>query len=81
MKLSHKEVELLLNTINPTVEYYRDINARTYGELVSLQDRLEQYINVRRIKSVSIDSNGHYMGDNLTPKQEQHNLNIDKQGE
>ena len=79
MKLSHKEVELLLNTINPTVEYYRDINARTYGELVSLQDRLEQYINVRRIKSVSIDSNGYYMGDNLTPKQEQHNQDIDAQ--
>lgn len=27
----------------------------------------------------SIDSNGYYMGDNLTPEQEQHNLNIDAQ--
>jgi hypothetical protein len=41
MKLSHKEVELLLNTINPTVEYYRDVNARMYGELLALQGRLE----------------------------------------
>ena len=29
--------------------------------------------------SVSIDSNGYYIGDNLTIQQELHNLNIDKQ--
>ena len=28
---------------------------------------------------VSIDSNGYYMGNNLTPKQEQHNQDIDAQ--
>ena len=27
----------------------------------------------------SIDSNGYYMGDDLTPEQEQHNLNLDAQ--
>jgi hypothetical protein len=46
MKLSHKEVELLLKYINPTVEYYwanvnKDVNARTYGELLTLNKRLE----------------------------------------
>jgi hypothetical protein len=30
-------------------------------------------------KDTSIDSNGYYMGDDLTPEQEQHNLDLDKQ--
>ena len=30
-------------------------------------------------KDYSIDSNGYYMGDNLTPEQEIHNLNLDNQ--
>lgn len=30
-------------------------------------------------KEVSIDSNGYYIGDDLTPEQEQHNLNLDEQ--
>jgi hypothetical protein len=33
----------------------------------------------RELEEVSIDSNGYYMGDNLTPKQEQHNQDIDTQ--
>ena len=37
------------------------------------------YVYLDEDEEVSTDSNGYYMGDNLTPKQEQHNLNIDKQ--
>lgn len=43
---------------------------------------MESYINLLESdmeKEVSIDSNGYYIGDDLTPEQEQHNLNLDEQ--
>jgi hypothetical protein len=51
MKLSHEEVEVLVKTINPTVEYYydslrtdpNDETARRYKVLFILQARLEEY--------------------------------------
>jgi len=43
MKLSHEEVLLLVNTINPSVEYYRDVNEKRFNALLALQARLEEY--------------------------------------
>lgn len=43
MKLSHEEVLLLVNTINPTVEYYREVNENRFKALSALQARLEEY--------------------------------------
>ena len=43
MKLSNDEVLILVQTINPSVEYYRDVNERMFNALSNLQDRLEQY--------------------------------------
>jgi hypothetical protein len=43
MKLSHEEVLLLVNTINPTVEYYREVNENRFNALSALQARLEEY--------------------------------------
>lgn len=43
MKLSHDEVLLLVNTINPTVEYYREVNENRFIALSALQARLEEY--------------------------------------
>jgi hypothetical protein len=45
MKLSHDEVLLLVNTINPTVEYYREVNENRFNALSALQARLEEYHN------------------------------------
>ena len=43
MKLSNEEVLLLVNTINPTVEYYREVNENRFNALSALQARLEEY--------------------------------------
>jgi len=51
------------------------------GENIIALNRWDAPDYVYLDEEVSIDSNGYYMGDNLTPKQEQHNQDIDKQGE
>ena len=47
MKLSHSQVLLLINTINPTVEYYGelkdDVSMDRYIELLKLQEQLEKF--------------------------------------
>jgi hypothetical protein len=43
MKLSNEEVLLLVNTINPTVEYYREVNESRFNALSALQVKLEDY--------------------------------------
>ena len=43
MKLSNEEVLLLVNTINPTVEYYREVNENRFNALSALQVKLEDY--------------------------------------
>lgn len=43
MKLSHEEVLLLVKTINPTVEYYREVDENRFNALSALQARLEEY--------------------------------------
>jgi hypothetical protein len=51
MKLSHEEVLLLVNTINPTVEYYREVNESRFNALSALQVKLEDYHDaVRQIE-------------------------------
>jgi len=51
------------------------------GEEIIAVNRWDTPDYITLDEEVSIDSNGYYMGDNLTPKQEQHNQDIDKQGE
>lgn len=47
MKLSHSQVMLLINTINPTVEYYGelkdDVSMDRYIQLLKLQKELEKF--------------------------------------
>jgi len=47
MKLSHSQVLLLINTINPTVEYYGElkdaVSMDRYIELLKLQEQLEKF--------------------------------------
>ena len=47
MKLSHSQVMLLINTINPTVEYYGelkvDVSMDRYIQLLKLQKDLEKF--------------------------------------
>ena len=47
MKLSHGQVMLLINTINPTVEYYGelkdDVSMDRYIQLLKLQKELEKF--------------------------------------
>lgn len=47
MKLSHSQVLLLINTINPTVEYYGelkdDVSMDRYIQLLKLQEQLEKF--------------------------------------
>ena len=47
MKLSHSQVLLLINTINPTVEYYGELKDNVsmdrYIELLKLQEQLEKF--------------------------------------
>ena len=43
MNLNDKEVELLVRTINPVVEYYREVNTKRFEALQALQTRLELY--------------------------------------
>ena len=43
MKLNDKEVELLVRTINPVVEYYREVNTKRFEALQALQAKLEKY--------------------------------------
>jgi len=46
MKLTYEEVMLLINTINPTVEYYGelkdDVSMARYIQLLNLQSKLHQ---------------------------------------
>jgi hypothetical protein len=53
MKLSHSQVLLLINTINPTVEYYKDVNAERYHQLLELQQQLDDFYSTEicRIKT------------------------------
>ena len=51
-------------------------DANQAGEWASFFTRV---LNTKDKKDYSIDSNGYYMGDNLTPEQEIHNLNLDNQ--
>jgi len=43
MKLNEEEVVLLINTLQPTVEYYRDVNTKRYEALLALYKRLDQW--------------------------------------
>ena len=57
MKLSHSQVMLLINTINPTVEYYGelkdDVSMDRYHQLLALQEKLDDYYctEIARIKT------------------------------
>ena len=50
-----------------------DMDSRINPNDIILHD--DDFIN----DQVSIDSNGYYFGDNLTKKQELHNINLDNQ--
>ena len=53
MKLTKAEVLLLINTINPAVEYYKDINTERHHQLLALQEKLDDYYctEIARIKT------------------------------
>jgi hypothetical protein len=84
---ANRMMQRLGNTDEREFSYWEKERMYSWGGhmgFMSLTDR-GHWFNLdylgRELKEteVSIDSNGYYMGDNLTPKQEQHNQDIDAQ--
>lgn len=40
MKLNENQITLLINTLDPSIEYYKDVNNRMYQELLALKQQL-----------------------------------------
>jgi hypothetical protein len=53
MQLTKAEVLLLINTLDASLDYYKDVNVERYHQLLALQQKVDDYYHteIARIKT------------------------------